>query len=427
MGHQIPLSAFSGVYADLTNPGNDLLGFFAQVDLAAVNTVLARYYSGRGPEGYGAARYLALLLRVKQNIVSDRRLVADLTCNELYRRAIGLDADPATVPKRSALSAFRARLGPDGFWALHRAFVLRAHAAGLGEPDLPQLPRNRRPGLILIVDGTFLRAYAHQHAKTDADGTKRFTDPSVTYGRRHPIYRYPVGHKAHSLVTVGGLPLVSITAPANELDQTHLLALLERFRSLYPDLEVAYLLLDKGYDVDALYQAVYEDYGIIPVACRKSNIAYPEGFSARGRPLCPYGIELARRGTDHARRRTKFCCEHRCRHPDTEPDPSWQDCAHLTRSGAGYTFYTRFDWSYRKFGPLTPDMGLFDKLYRLRTDVERGFGLTKANRYRMEQSITVMGLDAVSIHVTLHDTAVVIDALQRGRPPLRPGQVTPTP
>lgn len=427
MGHQIPLSAFSGVYADLTNPDNDLLGFFAQVDVAAVNTVLADYYSGRGPDGYGAARYLALLLRVKQNIVSDRRLVADLAANELYRRAIGLDADPHSVPKRSALSAFRARLGPDGFWALHRLFALRALAAGLGEPDLPMLPRNRRRGLILIVDGTFLRAYAHQHPSVEQDGTKRFTDPSVTYGRRHPIYRYPVGHKAHSLVTAGGLPLVSITAPANELDHTHLPALLERFRALYPDLEVAYLLLDRGYDADALYRAVYEDYGIIPVASRRSNIAYPDGFSSRGRPLCPYNIELSRRGTDYARRRTKFCCEHRCRHPDTTPADGWQDCAHLTRPGAGYTFYTHFDWSYRKFGPLTPDMALFDKLYRLRTDVERGFGLTKANRYRMEQSITFMGLDAVSVHVTLHDTAVVIDALQRGRPPLRPGELTPTP
>lgn len=322
MSHQIPLSVFTGVYEDLTNPDNDLLGFFAQIDVAAVERVLADYYSGRGPAGYGAARYLALLLRVKQN--TDRRLVADLATNELYRRAIGLGGDPTAVPGRSALSAFRARLGPEGFWALHRHFVGRAHAAGLSQPDLPQLPRNRRRGLILIVDGTFLRAYCHQHPTTDADGVKRFTDPSAAYGRRHPIYRYAVGHKAHSLVTAGGLPLVSIVAPANQLDQTHLLPLLQRFRALYPDLEVAYLLLDKGYDVEALYRAVYQDYGIIPVAPRKTNIAYPDGFSARGRPLCAYGIELARRGTDYTRRRTKFCCEHRCRAPTPNPPPAFR-------------------------------------------------------------------------------------------------------
>jgi hypothetical protein len=201
---------------------------------------------------------------------------------------------------------------------------------------------------------------------------------------------------------------------------------LQRFRDLYPDLEVAYLLLDRGYDVDALYRLGYEDFGMIPVASRKSNIAYPDGFSGRGRPLCAYGIELARRGTDYTRRRTKFCCEHRCQAAEATFDPGWHDCPHLQRGGAGYTFYTHFEWSYPKFGPLTPHTGLFDKLYRLRTDVERGFGLTKANRYRMEQSITVMGLHAVAVHVTLHDTAVVIDALQRGRLPLRPAKVTPT-
>jgi hypothetical protein len=426
MDYQFPLSPFTGVYEDLTNPGNELLGFFAQVDPRAVEAICAPYYSGRGPDGYGVARYLALLLRIKQNIVSDRRLVADLRTNELYRRAIGLGANPDAVPGRSALSAFRARLGPEGFQALHRHFVLRAHAAGLTQPELAALPRNRRPGLLAIVDGTFLRAYCHQHPKKGDDGSRRFTDPSVTYGRRHPVYRYPVGHKAHSLVTAGGLPLCSIVAPANELDQTNLLPLLERFREVYPELEVAYLLLDKGYDAEALYRCVYEDYGIIPVTARKDNIVYAEGYSTRGRPLCPHGVELARRGADYGRRRTKFCCEHRCLAEGVGAEGGWESCPHLGRPGAGYVSYTHFEWSYRKFGPLTPDTSLFAKLYRLRTDVERAFALTKANRYRMEDSITVMGLDAVAVHVILHDTAVVIDALQRGVPPLRPGRVTPT-
>jgi len=427
MEHELPLAAFTGCYADLTNPDNELLGFFAQVDPRVLENICGPYYSGSGPEGYGAARYLALLLRVKQNIVSDRRLVADLAANELYRRAIGLGADPNAVPGRSALSAFRARLGPEGFLSLHRHFVLRAHEAGLTQPALDQLPKNRRPGVIAIVDGTFLRAYCHQHPKQGDDGERRFADPSVTYGRRHPIYRYPVGHKAHTLVSAGGLPLVSIVAPVNELDQTHLLPLLERFRALYPDMEVAYLLLDKGYDVEALYRAVYEDYDMIPVTARKTNIAYPKGYTSRGRPCCAYGIELARRGTDYGRRRTKFNCEHRCRTQDARPEPGWETCAHLARPGAGYTFYTCFEWGYRKFGPVAPDMAIFDKLYRLRTDIERAFGLQKANRYRMEDNITVMGLHAVAIHIILHDTAVVIDALQRGVPPLRPARVTPNP
>lgn len=425
MEYQLPLSIFTGVYEDLTNPNNDLLGFFSQIDRSAVEAISAEPYSGLGPEGYGAARYLALLLKVKQNIVSDRRLVADLSTNELYRRAIGLRADPSAVPGRSALSAFRARLGVEGFLRLHQHFVLHAHREGLTCPEFPQLPKNRRPGIIAIADGTFLRAYAHQHPRVGPDGERRFTDESVTYGRRHPIYRYPVGHKAHTLMAAGGLPLVSIVAPANELDQTHLLPLLERFRELYPDLDVAYLLLDKGYDAEDLYREVYEDYKMIPVTARKENIDYPKGFSKIGRPCCRFGIELARRGTDYARRRTKFCCEHRCRAEGARPEKGWEACSHLEGPGAGYTFYTHFEWSYRKFGPVTPDMRLHVKLYRLRTEIERSFGLKKANRYRMEHHITVMGLEAVAIHVILHDTAIVIDCLQRAAELRSQGRVTP--
>lgn len=273
MDYQVPLRVFTGVYEDLTNPANDLLGFFAQVDPGAVEAIVDPYYSGLGPEGYGAARYLALLLRVKQNIVSDRRLVADLRTNELYRRAIGLGSEPQAVPGRSALSAFRARLGTTGFLALHRHFVERAHAVGLTEPAFPSLPKNRRKGIIAMVDGTFLRAYAHQHPVVDEDGEKRFTDPSVAFGRRHHIYRYAVGHKAHTLMAAGGLPLVSVVAPANELDSAHLLPLLGRFRELYPKLPLAYLLLDKGYDAERLYRAVYEDHGAIPVTARKGTVA----------------------------------------------------------------------------------------------------------------------------------------------------------
>lgn len=426
MNYHFPLSAFSGVYEDLTNPHNDLLGFFAQVDRMAVEAICAPYYSGRGPDGYGVARYLALLLRVKQNIVSDRRLVHELSTNELYRRAIGLGGDPGAVPGRSALSAFRSRLGVEGLLSLHAHFVGRAHGIGLTEPALPALPRNRRRGIIAIVDGTFLRAYAHQHPKIDLDGNKRFSDPSVAYGRRHPIYRYAVGHKAHTLMAAGGLPLVSVVAPANELDQAHLLPLLEKFRQLYPELPVAYVLLDKGYDAEVLYRGVYEDYGMIPVTARKDNIAYPKGFSKRGLPLCPYGIELARRGTDYSRRRTKFCCEHRCWSDGARADPGWEGCEHLNRSGPGCTFYTRFEWSYRKFGPVTPDMALFSHLYKMRTEIERSFGLKKAKRYRMEDHITVMGLDAVAMHVILHDTAIVIDCLQRAAELRQEDEVTPT-
>ena len=62
------------------------------------------------------------------------------------------------------------------------------------------------------------------------------------------------------------------------------------------------------------------------------------------------------------------------------PEVGFEACPHLARPGGGYTVYTHFEWGYRKFGPLTPDMALHRHLYRLRTEIERSFGLKKANR-----------------------------------------------
>lgn len=71
-------------------------------------------------------------------------------------------------------------------------------------------------------------------------------------------------------------------------------------------------------------------------------------------------------------------------------------------------------------------MALFSHLYKMRTEIERSFGLKKAKRYRMEDHITVMGLDAVAMHVILHDTAIVIDCLQRAAELRQEDEVTLT-
>lgn len=78
------------------------------------------------------------------------------------------------------------------------------------------------------------------------EGSGGFTDPSVTHGRRHPVYT--AGHKA-SLVTAGGLPLVTIT-PRQRGGPDPPAGAAGRFGDLYLDLPVAYLLLDEGYDTE---------------------------------------------------------------------------------------------------------------------------------------------------------------------------------
>ena len=77
----------------------------------------------------------------------------------------------------------------------------------------------------------------------------------------------------------------------------------------------------------------------------------------------------------------------------------------------GYTFYTYFEQSYRKFGPALPNTIIYKKLKPFRTGIERTYALVKENRYRMETSNTYLGHDNVLMHVIEHDIVLTQDIL----------------
>ena len=65
--------------------------------------------------------------------------------------------------------------------------------------------------------------------------------------------------------------------------------------------------------------------------------------------------------------------------------------------------HTYFKDDYRRQGPAVPGSRPYEQLKKLRTGIERYYGLTKENRYRMEVNNTYMGHDNVLIHVIEHD------------------------
>ena len=83
-----------------------------------------------------------------------------------------------------------------------------------------------------------------------------FSDKDAAFGRRHHKHKYPVGYKAQSLITINGIPLVSIVAKANEHDVDYIIPLLERLLERYPSLKFAYIILDKGYDNEEIYATI---------------------------------------------------------------------------------------------------------------------------------------------------------------------------
>jgi hypothetical protein len=408
MDYQLQFKPFSSAYDDLNDPDNDFVNYFSSIALENIVPIINERYVGVGPNGYGVSLILSRLLKVKEIFFSDRVLADKLKDNATYRSVCLLDK--SRTPSHNTYNTLRKRLGVEGFRQIHRRFVLQAHSLGLLNPDMPRLPKTRRPGIIVVGDSTFIRATCSTKGEKQDDGSWLFQDASVSFGRPNHKYRYPVGHKAHSLMSVTGIPLVSIVTAASTSDQTGIIELVKELFRLYPELDFAYIILDRGYDADEIHRILYETYNIVPIIIRKKMV-YPKRLNRAGYPLCPFGYALTRIGIDYKRKRTKYCCRKVCVKRPTQQSDLF-DCENLGSDNPnGITIYTHFKDSYRKYGPAIPSTIIYKRLKPLRTAIEREYGLIKENRYRMEYINTYTGIDNVTMHVIEHDIALTQDII----------------
>lgn len=195
--------------------------------------------------------------------------------NPTYRSICLLEQ--SQTPSHNTFNTLRKRLGVEGFRNIHRRFVLEAHSLGLLNPDMPQLPKKTRKGIIVVGDSTFIRATCSTKGEKQKDGSWFFQDDSVSFGRPNHKYRYPVGHKAHSLMSITGIPLISIVTAAGMSDQAIIIDLVKELFRLYPELTFAYIILDRGYYSDEIHQVLFKTYNFLPIIIRK-KIVYPKGF-----------------------------------------------------------------------------------------------------------------------------------------------------
>lgn len=408
---QIPLPGLARSFNDLTEQERIFIEYFSSIDLKCISPVV-ECYTGIGPKGYGAALILARMIKVKERILSDRQLADALKKNDLYR-FITMDARPS----HNTFNTLRRRLGAAGFIEIHKRFVEKARTLGLLEPKIKELPENRRKGIIVVADSTFLITTGSTMGQKDEQGQWQFNDPTVAFsGKGHHKHKYPVGHKAHSLHTISGIPLVTIISPASESDQDYIVALIEGLVARYPSLDVSYIILDRGYDAEEIHHDIYEFFDIIPVIIRKKMV-YPKGFTSDGYPLCPFGFPMKRRGIEYQQKRTKYGCFKLCL---KSMQPLLFQCQYIKEQYKnGYTCHTYFTDGYRKYGPALPNSLIYRKLKPLRTGIERTFGLVKENRYRMELSNFYKGTENVTIHVLEHDIVltqdIIFDYLKTGK------------
>jgi hypothetical protein len=270
------------------------------------------------------------------------------------------------------------------------------------------MPKPLRDRAILVADSTFLLTAGSTQGQKDPHGQWLFSDATASFGRPHHKYKYAVGHRAHTLMTVSGIPLVSHIATARDSDQDYLLPNIQAVRQRFPMLSIGAVIVDAGYDSDDHHDFLYTEYGIIAVIV-KDTLAYPSGYSPDGSPLCPLGYPTRRKGIEYNHQRTKFACHKVC---VQDPQKQLFTCPYATsHSKFGYTTYTYFRQGHRKFGPAVPGSRLYKYLKPMRTGIERYYGLAKENRYRMEQHNTYVGRDNLLIHVTEYDIVLTLDIL----------------
>ena len=384
----------------------DFLNYFRQIDKRAIRKILSQYRS-TGPIGYATSLVLARILKVKERVSSDRELSEKLSEILIYREAMGIKRN--VIPAHNTFNSLRSRLGPEGFVQIHQHFILQAYKSGLLTPPIPDLPHIVRDKIILIGDSTFLKAVARTKGQKNENGNWIFTDDSIAFGKPHHKHKYPVGHRAHTLIAVSGIPVVSLLAPANESDKIHILPLLHTLRARYPRLPFICVILDAVYDAEELHRDIYIDLGIIPIIIRKPSMKWGPKLSETGTPLCPFGYPTRRKGIEYKQGRTKFACYHACLR---DPQQLIFTCDHLrSKSHFGWMSHTYFKDDFRRQGPAVPGSRLYERLKPLRTGIERYYGLTKENRYYMEHNNTYMGHDNVLIHVIEHDIVATMDIL----------------
>ena len=385
---------------------SEFLKYFRCINKHSIDTILSRYRT-TGPVGYASSLMLARMLKVKERISSDRELSEKLAKIKIYRNAIGINSDE--IPAHNTFNTLRQRLGPEGFVEIHRHFVLQAYKLGLLTPPISDLPKMVRGRIILIGDSTFLNAVASTKGEKDGDGNWLFTDDSIAFGKPHHKHKYPVGHRAHTLTSVSGIPIVSLLAPANESDQAHIMSLLHTAFERYPKLPFACVILDAGYDAEEFHRDIYTEFNILPIIIRKPSMKWGPTLGKTGTPLCPLGCPTRRKGIEYNRGRTKFACYRVCiKDPQRLPFP----CEYQNpKNRFGWITHTYFKDDYRRQGPAVPGSRLYEQLKKLRTGIERYYGLTKENRYHMEANNTYMGHHNVLVHVIEHDIVATLDII----------------
>lgn len=354
---QAPLFNFEAFIAD---KGNDRLAMVLEA-LPAEKLILAlekEHWTGR--KGYSVrGMWSALIAGILYQCHSISEVLRLLKRDKDTRIVCGFSKD--NIPSQDALGRFLKKL-------VEHADLLEKCFA-----DLVKEARQLLPGFgtKLAVDSTDIKAYANGHRKTPSDpdarwgakGAGHHTGP--TEDKKRDLY-YWFGYKLHLAVdALYELPVSFELTPANEADTSHLEALLKKAGADQAETSPEVVIADKGYDSKGNNEFVFSECKAAPIIPIREveGMQMPDICNAKGTPLCSCGLEMSYWGRDGN------YLKYRC--PDAVGKGVCKSRFKCTASPYGYVLKLPIADDPRRHPPVPRESKKWQRLYRLRTAVER--------------------------------------------------------
>lgn len=286
----------------------------------------------------------------------------------------------------------------------HEDLILKCFA------DLVEELRQLLPGFgdKLAVDSTDIKAYASGYRKSPSDpdarwGAKGAGHHAVPYrgnadkegrqAKQRDLY-YWFGYKLPLVMdAVYELPVSFALTPANEPLHKQMAELLKKAGADQEETKPGAVIADKGYDSQDNYQFIYsqcKSVPVIPIREREGE-QLPDICNAKGTPTCSCGLEMAYWGRDG--KYLKYRCPHAVGKGECK---SRFRC---TSSPYGYVLKLPIATDPRRHPPLPRESRKWQRLYRMRTTIERVNSRVK--ELLGLGKITVRGIGKVTVRAIL--------------------------
>lgn len=355
---QTPLFDFE---AFITKKGNDRLAMVLEaLPAEGLIAVLEReHWTGR--KGYSVRGMWSALIA---GVLGQAQTLADVV------RLLERDKDARLVcgfskgdiPSHDALSRFLNKL------VEHEALLEKCFSELVKEARelLPEF------GDKLAVDSTDIKAYSNGHRKIPSDpdarwgakGAGHHSGPAKKDKQREMYYWF--GYKLHLVVdALYELPVSFKLTPANESDMKQMTELLSKAGADQPESRPKVVIADKGYDSRENNRFIFQECHsapIIPIRERAGE-QLPDICNAKGTPLCSCGLEMSYWGRDGN------YLKYRC--PEVVGKGVCQSRFKCTASSYGYVLKLPISDDPRRHPPVPRESRKWQRLYRLRTSVER--------------------------------------------------------